>query len=95
MRTLTLATAATLVLAGCSTVPRPLVPDTPEGPASYVCYSSWSSTPAQVRAAAERQCGHWGLQVAGVIGQEWAPFRCGLATPMVAAFRCGGGYPRP
>ncbi len=95
MRTLTLAMATPLALAACSTIPRPLVPDTPEGPASYICYSSWTSTPAEVRATAERQCGHWGLRVTGVIGQEWAPFRCGLGTPMVAAFRCGGEFSHP
>jgi hypothetical protein len=86
--------AVTLALAGCSTTPRPLVPDTASGPASYVCYSSALSTPDEVRAIAARQCGRWGLSVSGLIGQDFTPLRCGLLTPTVAAFQCssGGGY---
>jgi Prokaryotic membrane lipoprotein lipid attachment site len=89
MRKLILATMATLALAGCSTGPRPLVPDTAEGPASYVCYASWDTSPEDVRAIAERQCGRWGLPVGSLIGQEFAPLRCGTLTPTVAAFSCG------
>lgn len=87
------AAVSLMALAGCSTTPRPLVPDTTQGPASYVCYSSMVSTPDEVRAIAERQCGRWGLPVSGVIGQSFAPFRCGVLTPTVAAFQCGGGAP--
>lgn len=80
-------------LAACSTTPRPLVPDTSQGPASYVCYSSMTSTPEEIRAVAERQCGRWGYSVSAVIGQSWSPMKCGLLTPTVAAFQCGGGAP--
>ncbi|MCR6631724.1 MAG: hypothetical protein NVV74_17685 [Magnetospirillum sp.] len=88
MRTLLVAAAA-LALAGCSTDPRPLVPDTAQGPASYVCYNSAAASPEEVRAIAERQCGKSGLGVAGLIGQAFTPFRCGILTPSVAAFQCG------
>ncbi len=84
-----LAAAAAMALAGCSTDPRPLVPDTAQGPASYVCYNSATSTPEEVRAIAERQCAKSGLGVAGVIGQGFVPLRCGVLTPSVAAFQCG------
>lgn len=77
-----------LTLGACSTAPRPLVPDSPEGPASYVCYNSITGSPQEVRSIAERQCSRWGMVVKGLIGQEWAPARCGLLTPMVAGFRC-------
>jgi hypothetical protein len=83
--------AAALIVAGCSTDPRPLVPDTAQGPASYVCYNSAASSPADVRAIAERQCGKAGLGVAGLIGQSFTPMRCGILTPSVAAFQCGYG----
>lgn len=85
------AAIAALALAGCSTDPRPLVPDTAQGPASYVCYNSAASTPDDVRAIAERQCSKVGLGVAGLIGQSFTPFRCGVLTPSVAAFQCGAG----
>lgn len=91
MRKLLAAAVATLALAGCSTAPRPLVPDTTQGPASYVCYGSAWATPEDVRAIAERQCGKAGLGVSGLIGQGWTPLRCGLLTPSVAAFQCGSG----
>lgn len=92
-----LAAAAILALAGCSTTPRPLVPDTVQGPASYVCYTSSTTTPDEVRAIAERQCHRAGMSVVGLIGQGWTPFRCGLLTPNVAAFQCGtpGMMPLP
>jgi hypothetical protein len=90
MRTL-LAAAAMLALGGCSTAPRPLVPDTVQGPASYVCYNSSWATPEEVRGIAERQCGKSGLGVSGLIGQSWTPLRCGILTPSVAAFQCGSG----
>ncbi len=94
MTTRLLAAALTLLaLSACSTTPRPLVPDTTQGPASYVCYSSLVSSPDEVRAIAERQCGRWGMPVSGVIGQSFSPFRCGVLTPTVAAFQCGGGAP--
>lgn len=84
-----LVAAAMLALAGCSTTPRPLVPDTAQGPASYVCYNSAAATPDEVRAIAERQCAKSNLGVASLIGQSWVPWRCGLLTPSVAAFQCG------
>ncbi|MGE5478252.1 MAG: hypothetical protein ACM3Q1_16475 [Bacteroidales bacterium] len=86
-----LAAAAALALAGCSTDPRPLVPDTAQGPASYVCYNSAISEPADVRAIAERQCAKAGLGVSNLIGQSFTPMRCGVLTPSVAAFQCGYG----
>jgi hypothetical protein len=89
MRSLAWAAAAVSALAACTMEPRPLVPDTPEGPASYICYSPVATTPEEVRALAERQCRHFGLMVTGLLGQEWVPFRCGALTPSVAAFRCG------
>ncbi|HTH17613.1 MAG TPA: hypothetical protein VL974_13230 [Magnetospirillum sp.] len=89
MRKLLAAAAATLALAACSTDPRPLVPDTAQGPASYVCYNSAASTPDEVRSIAERQCSKAGLGVSGLIGQTFTPFRCGVLTPSVAAFQCG------
>lgn len=92
-----LAVAALLALAGCSTAPRPLVPDTTLGPASYVCYASATTSPEEVRAIAERQCQRSNMSVAGLIGQSWTPLRCGLLTPNVAAFQCGqpGMMPLP
>lgn len=83
--------AAVVVCAvtGCSTMPRPLVPDSVEGPTSYVCYSSLTTSPDEVRAIAENQCRRAGLGVAGLIGQSWTPLRCGVLTPSVAAFQCG------
>lgn len=90
MRKLIIA-AATMTLAGCSTTPRPLVPDTDQGPTSYVCYSSLSSTADEIRLIAERQCARSNLGVSNLIGQSWTPLRCGLLTPTVAAFQCGGG----
>jgi len=80
-------------LGACSSDPRPLVPDTAEGPASYVCYSTWTSEAAEVRAIAQRQCQRSGMDVKALMGQSWTPFRCGLLTPEVAAFSCGhAGY---
>ncbi|MCA1907746.1 MAG: hypothetical protein LDL39_05235 [Magnetospirillum sp.] len=84
--------AAALVLAGCSSEPYPLVPVTQEGPASYVCYSNMVSSPEEVRAIAENQCRRYGYGVSGLIGQSWAPARCGVLTPSVAAFQCGSSY---
>lgn len=89
MRKAVLAATLTLALGACSTTPKPLVPDTAEGPASYVCYSAWQSTPEEVRAIADRQCRNAGMEVRGLLGQSWAPFKCGILTPEVAAFRCG------
>lgn len=86
-----LVAAAAMALAGCSTGPRPLVPDTAQGPASYVCYNSAASSPEEVRGIAERQCAKSGLGVAGLIGQSFTPLRCGMLTPSVAAFQCGYG----
>lgn len=91
MRTVILAGAAMLALSGCSSTPRPLVPNTTQGPTSYVCYSSMISAPEDVRSVAERQCGNLGFGVAGLIGQQWTPLRCGVLTPTVAAFQCGSG----
>jgi hypothetical protein len=91
MRMSIVAVSMVLGLGACSTGPHPLVPDTPEGPASYVCYSSTFSNPAEVRGIADRQCGRSGMGVSALIGQEWTPLRCGLITPTVAAFRCGRG----
>ncbi|HLO77420.1 MAG TPA: hypothetical protein VK196_13270 [Magnetospirillum sp.] len=90
MKKLLVALAA-LAVAGCSTDPRPLVPDTAQGPASYVCYNSAASSPDEIRAIAERQCGKSGLGVSGLIGQSFTPLRCGFLTPSVAAFQCGSG----
>lgn len=92
MRPVVFAAVAVLLLAGCSTSPRPLVPDTAEGPTSYVCYSSMNSTPEEVRAIAETQCRRTGHGVAGLLGQSWTPLRCGMLTPSVAAFQCGSSY---
>lgn len=86
-----LVAAAAMALSACSTDPRPLVPNTAQGPASYVCYNSAASSPEEVRATAERQCAQYGLGVAGLIGQSFTPFRCGVLTPSVAAFQCGHG----
>lgn len=86
-----LVAAAAVALAGCSTDARPLVPDTAQGPASYVCYNSALSSPEEVRAIAERQCAKSGLGVAGLLGQGFTPLRCGALTPSVAAFQCGYG----
>ncbi len=79
-------------LSACSMGPRPLVPDSAEGPASYVCYSSLTAEAADVRAIAERQCRSWGMSVKSLIGQSFAPLRCGLLTPTAAAFRCASGW---
>ena len=89
MRKMMLAVTAVMALEACSTSPRPLVPDTAEGPASYVCYSTWISEPAEIRAIASRQCHRSGMEVKSLLGQSWTPFRCGLLTPEVAAFSCG------
>lgn len=89
MRKVIAATVLVVALGGCSTTPRPLVPDTLHGPTSYVCYNNSLSSPVDVRAVAERQCGRWGMQVNGLLGQEWTPRRCGVLTPTVAAFSCG------
>lgn len=90
-----IAVAAVLALAGCSTTPRPLVPDTVQGPTSYVCYATMTSTPEEVRTIAERQCQRAGMSVVGLIGQSWTPLRCGFLTPNVAAFQCGNGGMMP
>ena len=88
-----LAVALVSVLGACSTAPKTLVPDTEEGPASYVCYSTWVSEPDEIRAIASHQCQRSGMDVKSLIGQSWTPLRCGFLTPEVAAFRCGrGGY---
>ncbi|TAN79896.1 MAG: hypothetical protein EPN20_00215 [Magnetospirillum sp.] len=93
MRKVMLAVSLVVALGACSTTPRPLVPDTPEGPASYVCYSTWLSDPDEVRAIASRQCQRSGMEVKSLLGQSWTPMRCGFLTPEVAAFRCGrSGY---
>lgn len=84
-----LAAVAILALAGCSTTPHPLVPDTELGPTSYVCYANATTSPDEVRAIAERQCQRVNMSVVGLIGQTWTPLRCGLLTPNVAAFQCG------
>ena len=84
-----LAVALVATLGACSTAPKPLVPDTDEGPASYVCYSTWISEPEDIRAIATRQCQRSGMDVKSLIGQSWTPLRCGLLTPEVAAYRCG------
>jgi len=89
MRSMAWAAAVVLALGACSMDPRPLVPDTSKGPASYICYSPVTAVPEEVRVIAERQCGRLGLAVTALIGQEWVPFRCGLLTPSVAAFQCG------
>jgi hypothetical protein len=89
MRELLVPMALVLALGACSTLPRPLVPDTPDGPASYICYNSMLSDPPEVRSLAERQCSRWGMTVNSLIGQEFTPLRCGVLTPQVAAFRCG------
>lgn len=89
MRNVVLVIAAALALGACANTPYPLVPDTAEGRASYVCYSSWTSEPEEIRAVADRQCRVVGMEVRGLLGQSWAPFKCGLLTPEVVAFRCG------
>lgn len=89
MRHVVVAVAAALALAGCSTSPRPLAPGTPEGPTSYVCYSSMLSSPEDVRSIAETQCRRSGLGISALLGQSWTPLRCGFLTPSVAAFQCG------
>ncbi|MGE5506574.1 MAG: hypothetical protein ACM31L_19275 [Actinomycetota bacterium] len=89
MRRLMVPVAMAMALGACSTLPRPLVPDTPDGPASYICYNSMLSDPPEVRSLAERQCSRSGLAVSGLIGQQFTPLRCGLLTPTVAAFSCG------
>lgn len=90
MRHVLMICLAGVSLAACSTAPRPLVPDSPEGPASYVCYSSLTASADDVLAVAQGQCGRWGLGVKGLIGQTLSPGRCGTLTPMVAGYRCGG-----
>lgn len=92
MRQVVVVAVAALALAGCSVSPRPLVPDSAQGPTSYVCYSNMTSEPAEVRAIAENQCRRAGLGVSGLIGQSWTPLRCGFLTPSVAAFQCGSSY---
>ena len=94
MRHVIPAAVAMLALTACSTDPRPLVPNTEEGPTTYVCSSSMLSEPEDVRAIAENQCRRaGGLGVTRLLGQTWTPLRCGLLTPSVAAFQCGGsGY---
>lgn len=89
MRKMMLAVSLMVALGACSTTPRPLVPDTAEGPASYVCYNTWLSEPGEVRAIASRQCQRSSMEVQSLLGQSWTPLRCGLLTPEVAAFRCG------
>lgn len=88
MRHLVLIAIAAGALGACSTAPRPLVPDSAEGPASYVCYSSLTAEPDDILAVARTQCGRWGLGVKGLIGQSFTPGRCGMLTPMVAGYRC-------
>ncbi|CAA7625765.1 hypothetical protein [Magnetospirillum sp. UT-4] len=94
MNRIAVAVACATLLAGCSTTPRPLAPDSAEGPTSYVCYSSVTAEPGEVYAIAARQCARSGQGVKGLIGQSWTPLRCGVLTPSVAAFQCGGaaGY---
>lgn len=90
MRKMVLAMAMVLAAGACSTNPKPLVPDTEEGPASYVCYNTWLSEPEEIRAIAQRQCQRaGGMEVKALLGQSWTPLRCGFLTPEVAAFRCG------
>ncbi|MDO8607243.1 MAG: hypothetical protein Q7R40_11955 [Phaeospirillum sp.] len=89
MRKIMLAVTLATALGACSTTPRPLVPDTDEGPASYVCYNTWLSEPEEIRAIAARQCQRSGMDVKSLLGQSWTPLRCGILTPEVAAFRCG------
>jgi hypothetical protein len=90
MRNLVVAAVATLALAACSTSPHALAPDTEQGPTSYVCYSSMTSSPEDVRAIGERQCRKAGQGLSSMIGQTWTPLRCGFLTPSVVAFQCGG-----
>ncbi len=93
MHKMMLAVAMVVALGACSTSPKPLVPDTAEGPASYVCYSTWLSEPTEIRAIAQRQCQRSGMNVKALMGQSWTPLRCGILTPEVAAFSCGrAGY---
>jgi len=80
-----------VALGACSTAPVPLVPDTADGPASYVCYSTWTTSSEEVRAIAARQCRRSGMEIKSLLGQSWTPLRCGLLTPEVAAFSCGRG----
>ena len=89
MRKMILAVTLVVALGACSTAPRSLVPDTPEGPASYVCYNTWISEPEEVLGVASRQCQHSGMEIKSLLGQSWTPLRCGLLTPEVAAFSCG------
>ncbi|CAA7616230.1 hypothetical protein [Magnetospirillum sp. SS-4] len=88
---ISLAAVAALALGGCSS-PRTLVPNTTEGPTSYVCFASgWSLSMDEVKAAATRQCAAYGMQVTRFIGTSFAPMKCGLLTPEVAAYACGQG----
>jgi hypothetical protein len=92
MRKMMLILAAGAALTGCSMAPAPLVPDAPDGPTSYICYSPWTTSPEEVRAIAERQCARSGMRVNRLIGQSWAPMKCGPLTPEVAGFSCGNGF---
>ena len=93
MRKMMLAVSLVVTLGACSTAPQPLVPDTPDGPASYVCYNTWLSEPEEVRAIASRQCLRSNMEIKALMGQSWTPLRCGFLTPEVAAFSCGhAGY---
>ena len=89
MRKMMLAVTLVMALGACSTDPRPLVPDTADGPASYICYNTWISEPEEVRAIASRQCQRSGMEIKALLGQSWTPLRCGALTPEVAAFSCG------
>jgi len=53
-----------------------------------VCYSSRGSTPADVLALAQAECGKFG-KMARFSGQDYAS--CPLSTPVSAHFSCLGG----
>lgn len=92
MRLAFLAAVASVTLAGCSTSPYPLAPDTQQGPTSHVCYSNVVSTPEEVRAIGENQCRRYGYGVSGLADHRWAPGSCGVLTPSLAVFQCGSGF---
>lgn len=92
-RTFLTAMIATLALGACAS-PRPMVPTTTEGPVSYVCFvSGVTQTMDEVKAVATSQCARYGMPVKRFLGTSFAPMKCGLLTPEVAAYACGNaGY---
>ena len=62
----------------------------PDAPS--ICYNSWTATPAQVRALAEKICAERG---ATAVLERQSTFECRLFYPARADFRCVGGSTPP